>query len=113
MKRPARTGTSVSSNVLTMACVSYDQMYTWPATQVRLVVWERLLKEHTAVEGCEDLCLVSQQCLEALLWETHPWLGGMKVDALDSLGAGKELSLYIKMRVSHVHTGCVDRWRLF
>jgi hypothetical protein len=30
-KRPARTGTSVSSNVLTMDCVMYDQMWTWPA----------------------------------------------------------------------------------
>jgi len=26
MKRPARTGTSVSSKVLTICCVSYDQM---------------------------------------------------------------------------------------
>lgn len=34
----------------------------------------------------------------------------MKVDALYSLGAGKELSLYIKMRVSRVHNGRVECW---
>lgn len=31
MKRPARTGTSVSSNVLTIDWVMYDQMWTCPA----------------------------------------------------------------------------------
>jgi hypothetical protein len=29
-KRPARTGTSVSSKVLTIDCEMYDQMWTWP-----------------------------------------------------------------------------------
>jgi hypothetical protein len=36
----------------------------------------------------------------------------MEVDALYSLGAGKELSLYIKVRVSCVHNGCVECWLL-
>ena len=30
MNRPARTGTSVSSKVLTICCVSYDQICAWP-----------------------------------------------------------------------------------
>jgi hypothetical protein len=42
-------------------------MYTWPATGVRSVVYVLLAKEHTAVECCEDLESVSQQCLEGLV----------------------------------------------
>lgn len=34
----------------------------------------------------------------------------MKIDALYSLRAGKELSLYVKVRVSCVHNGCVKCW---
>jgi hypothetical protein len=34
----------------------------------------------------------------------------MEVDALYSLGAGKELSLYVNVRVSSVHIGCVECW---
>lgn len=67
---------------------------------------------HTAVEGCEDLWLVSQQCLcrDACFLRTYPWLSRMEVDALYSLRAGKELSLYVKMRVSRVHGGRVECW---
>ena len=40
MKRPARTGTSVSSNVFTIDCEIYDQMWTCPAcvSQISLVL---------------------------------------------------------------------------
>lgn len=67
---------------------------------------------HTAVEGCENLKLVSQQCLylEACVSRAYPWLGRMEVDALYSLRAGKELSLYVKMRVSRVHGSRVECW---
>lgn len=41
---------------------------------------------------------------------TYPWLCGMEVNALHSLRAGKELSLYVKMRVSRVHYGDVECW---
>ena len=34
----------------------------------------------------------------------------MEVDALDSFRAGKELSLYVNVRVSSVHIGCVECW---
>jgi hypothetical protein len=36
----------------------------------------------------------------------------MEIDALYSLRAGKELSLYVKVCVSCVHNGCVECWLL-
>jgi hypothetical protein len=53
MKRPARTGTSVSSNVLTIDCEMYDQMWTCPAA-----VSSRRhclsVAVRTAVQRCEN-----------------------------------------------------------
>jgi hypothetical protein len=60
-KRPARTGTSVSSNVLTIDCVMYDQMWTCPAA-VSLRQYCCVPALHTAVQGRED-----------------PWLSRVKV----------------------------------
>jgi hypothetical protein len=60
-KRPARTGTSVSSNVLTIDCVIYDQMWTCPAA-VSLCQYCRVQALHTAVQSRED-----------------PWLSRVKV----------------------------------
>lgn len=64
IKRPARTGTSVSSNVLTIDCVMYDQMWTCPAyisSRRRCPI----LAMHTAVQGREDPWLSWVEVLEA------------------------------------------------
>ena len=34
--------------------------------------------------------------------DTYPWLCGVEVDALDSLGPGKQLPLKTRMRFSHL-----------